>query len=267
MADADTAAVVGIYTALNEKITKDMAEIAQDGNTESILDKDLLKHYNKMIRYSNEVDKIRHTTYSEKQMTTLNDSLHITSRDLQNIILQIEVRIDRLYKRKVQNDLKEKKLIERSQASENGDDLVEDISNSGKRFGDYSATEDIDTLRSRLLNTNYNQLDEIETTEVQNNYHNSIQQELIDSLPSMVTSLKEQALQFQGLIKQDANVLREATQNFEASHGKFDNVNALLSKYHKEGRLGFWFYIRVIAMILVSFLFMLIIIRLIPARH
>lgn len=122
---------------------------------------------------------------------------------------------------------------------------------------------DINTLRKRLLTSETNQFDSIDS---ENNYHDSIQSDLIDSLPAMVSAIKDQALQFQEMIQNDASILKDVTNKFEMSQGKFTSVNDALNKYQKEGKLGLWFYIRVIGIIFMSFITLLVLIRLIPAR-
>ncbi|KAH3664296.1 hypothetical protein OGAPHI_004648 [Ogataea philodendri] len=129
--------------------------------------------------------------------------------------------------------------------------------------------EPIEALRKRLLSTRDlpSELDALPSAQIQNEQHESFQKELIDSLPSMVSSLKDQAFQFQHMLKQDATILKEASENFESSRGIFEKVNGTLSKYHREGKLGIWFYIRVILFVFLTFAFFLFLIRLIPARY
>ena len=234
-------------------------------------DPELLLCYNRLVRYSNDVDTIRKREYfGGKLGGVLSERVDKLDRKLQMLIMRVELMIEHLHTEKVRQD-KAQELEEIAKRNANGGISFpqEDVQLIDEKHaaGDYAGGESLDSLKARLLATRHSQLDEVRTTESQNNYHDSLQQELIDSLPSMVSSLKEQAIQFQEILKQDAVVLKEATQTFETSHGKFDTVNALLSKYHKEGRLGFWFYIRTIGMVMVAFVFLLVIIRLIPARH
>lgn len=255
---------ITILKELYSCISKEVQEIRID--EKNFKDDTTLTNYNKLLRFSQDIDHIRRQTYNKKDLKDFNIKLHITDRDIQNLLISVEIQIEKLHQEKLRID-REKATIEESIINEKiNEQEIDHIDSNSKNYGGFQK-ESIETLKSRLLNTKHTQLDQIQSTELQNNYHDSIQQELIDSLPLMVTSIKEQALMFQEMIKQDAVILKEATQNFEASNGKFDNVNNLLSKYHKEGRLGFWFYIRIISLVLVSFLFLLIIIRLIPARH
>ncbi|KAG7794210.1 hypothetical protein KL929_005143 [Ogataea haglerorum] len=129
--------------------------------------------------------------------------------------------------------------------------------------------EPLDSLRERLLSTRNepSQLDSIYTAQIQNEEHESFQKEMIDSLPLMVSSLKSQASKFQQMLKEDAVILKEASENFESSENVFDKVNTTLSKYHREGRLGLWFYIRVVLFVFLTFAFFLFLIRLVPARY
>jgi SNARE protein 1 len=265
---------IKLLEKLHSTIDKCVQELRIKNDADIIKNNDenneVLVNYTKLLRFAQDIDRIRRKTYNADNLQMFNKDLHKTDRDIQNLLLIFELQIDKLHQEKIDLD---KEILDKKAKDEISQDLnetnnnqIEMINSSGK-FEDFQNEESIETLKSRLLKTNHSQLDQIQTTEIQNNYHDSIQQELIDSLPSMVSSLKEQALQFQEMIIQDAVILKEATQKFETSHGKFDNVNTLLSKYHKEGRLGFWFYIRIISLVLVSFLFLLIIIRLIPARH
>lgn len=123
--------------------------------------------------------------------------------------------------------------------------------------------DDITTLRNRLMNNHHNQFDSID---MENSHHDTLQSELIESLPSMVTAIKDQALQFQEMIQHDASILKDVTNKFEISNGKFDTVNDALNKYHKEGKLGLWLYVRLAVGVFVAFFFLLALIRLIPAR-
>lgn len=220
----------------------------------------ILAIFNELKKYSKDIDMIRKQTYNKSNFEAFNREVHNTDRKIQSLIINLEIQISDLYEEKVSQD----QLLRVEQEKEL---LKTNSPNVSKNSGEFEAGESIETLRSRLLSTNHNQLDQVQTTEIQNNYHESLQQELIETLPSMVSSLKGQASQFQEMLMQDASILKEATQNFEASNGKFDNVNNLLSKYHKEGKLSYWFYIRVTAIIIVAFMIILIIIRLIPARH
>ncbi|KAG7873658.1 hypothetical protein KL938_005068 [Ogataea parapolymorpha] len=129
--------------------------------------------------------------------------------------------------------------------------------------------EPIDSLKQRLLSTGNepSQLDSIHTAQIQNEKHESFQKEMIDSLPLMVSSLKNQTSKFQQMLKEDAIILKEASENFESSKSVFDRVNTTLSKYHREGRLGLWFYVRVILFVFLTFAFFIFLIRLIPARY
>lgn len=248
---------------LHSRIDRDVQEIENS----RLDDTQLLVNYGKLLRFSSDVDRIRQQTFQSAGLARFNDRLHSTDRTIQNLIVEVEVRINGMYTQKALQEKEEDEALRRAKTGTGlgGAPEIEVVEASGASSG--YQNESIESLKSRLLSTKHDQLDQVQSAEVQNNYHDSIQQELIDSLPSMVSSIRDQALQFQELIKQDAVILKEATQNFESSHGKFDNVNSLLSQYHKEGRLGIWFYIRVIGMVLVSFLVLLIIIRLIPARH
>lgn len=264
MLELEMESKVKLFTTLEKKISQDIEICLNDDRIDSINDDELVLNWSKITKYSQDIDFMRRSIHSNERYQKLDQNLHLLDIRIQNLLIEIEDRINRLYKIKCVEE-ERRKAIEKQNIIEEGN--TEDFELAHRATGDYQTDETIESLRSRLLSTKYDQLDQVQTTEIQNDYHDSLQQELISSLPSMVSALKDQALQFQELIKQDASILKEASQNFEASHGKFDNVNSLLSTYHKEGRLGFWFYIRIFGMVMVSFIFLLIIIRLIPARH
>ncbi|GMM43752.1 hypothetical protein DAPK24_003270 [Pichia kluyveri] len=253
--------------ALHQSIVRGVDElhVLKEGQ---LNDDDLMDLYLTLVRYSQDIQYMRKQIYESKRVDPLDVKLHQTERKIRILLLNVEIGMEKLHNDKLRLDsIREREIKSAGIGIDHDSNSIEDIGNGKSKFNDFAAGESIDTLKSRLLSTKHDQLNQVQSTEVQNNYHDSIQQELIDSLPSMVTSLKEQAIQFQEMLKQDAVILKEATQSFETSHGKFDNVNELLSKYHKEGRLGFWFYIRITGLVLASFLFLIIIIRLIPARH
>lgn len=247
---------ISLLENLHRNIVGSLDQLSSDiGN-----DDEVLALYSILERHSTDIEVIRQYIYNMPRYENFNVELHNTDRKIQSLIYQLEDKISSLHEENVMQN----KALE---ASQRRDSQGSNSNILPKSTSDFEAGETIETLKSRLLSSTYNQLDQVQTTEIQNNYHESLQQELIETLPSMVSSLKEQASQFQEMLMNDANILKEATENFEASQNKFDNVNNLLSKYHKEGKLSYWFYIRVTAMIVVVFLILLIIIRLIPARH
>lgn len=247
---------VGLLECLHRNILKSLNKLSDDFEN----DNNLLTLYSLLEKHSTDIQLMRQKVYRKPRFEDFDEELHQTDRKIQNLIYQLEAKIASLYKEEVL----QKKVFEDSQRRVSQCSNLPILPKSGS---DFESGETIESLKSRLLSTTHNQLDQVQTTEIQNNYHESLQQEIIESLPTMVSSLKEQASQFQEMIMHDANILKEATQNFEASQNKFDGVNNLLSKYHKEGKLSYWFYIRVTAMIVVCFMILLIIIRLIPARH
>lgn len=213
-----------------------------------------LCRYAALVSLSKDLDSIRIKTYNDRQYRELDTQLHDLDRRLQDMMYSIERKINSHYERA-------KEIEKKQERTENPNGSSVELQ--------ADSPESVNELRKRLLATKNNttQLDTVESTDYQNNYQESMQQDLLDSLPAMVTGLKDQAMKFQDLLVSDAQVLKEATENFEKSHGRFGVVSDMLSKYHKEGKLGIFFYIRVILMVVVAFILLLAIIRLIPARH
>ena len=193
----------------------------------------------------------------------LDEKLHALDRQVQDQLFETEHQINATYtekERERQEKIEAQNAVEKTKKHQE-DDKDLDVVLEGE--------ESVSTLRKRLLSSvnSQTELDVVQSTESKNAYQESLQQDLLESLPSMVSGVKEQALQFQDLLKQDAAILKEATENFEKSHGRFGVVNEMLAKYHKEGKLGIFFYIRVIACIVLAFILLVFLIRLIPERH
>lgn len=217
--------------------------------------------YSALSTLDKDVDELRKQIYTihhrdhSTEYDELDSRLHVLDQNIQDSRFEAQYVIDKSYKEKTAEEDHNKDETSKTIKSKQNDGSVQG--------------ESITSLRKRLLSVKSGQseLDAVQSTQVKNQHYESLQQALLDSLPSVVNDVKEQAVQFQDMLKEDAVILKEATENFEKSHGKFGVVNEMLMKYHKEGKLGLFFYIRVIAMVLIAFLMLVILIRLIPERH
>ncbi|ODV85779.1 hypothetical protein CANARDRAFT_27870 [[Candida] arabinofermentans NRRL YB-2248] len=229
-------------------------------------DSKLFSNYVAVNKLSKNLDYLRKSTYRIPKYKSITEELHSTDKFLTELAFELDYRLKaNLTKHRREEELELQKQKEFAERSSN----VGSIQPSSELEATEIEGESIDNLRKRLLSTRNgpSQLDSIQTVEDQNNYQDTFQQELIDALPSMVSTLKQQAVQFQQMLKNDAVILKEATENFENSTGKFERVSQMLTKYHKEGKLSIWFYIRVIGAIVITTMFLLLLIRLIPARY
>ncbi|KAG7863230.1 hypothetical protein KL939_000549 [Ogataea angusta] len=223
--------------------------------------KDLLSAYLSVKRLVSVMNSVRrHSFTSENKPTEVISEYHRIHKLLLDIEFELNLKI-------------RSRNVQCSPTSEIGEVSVEKSNNREPLHAIQIISpendEPIDSLRQRLLSTRNepSQLDSIHSAQIQNEKHESFQQEMIESLPLMVSSLKNQASKFQQMLKEDAVILKEASENFESSKSVFDKVNTTLSKYHREGRLGLWFYVRVILFVFLAFAFFLFLIRLIPARY
>lgn len=221
--------------------------------------------YSVLKSIATDIEVLRRQIYFANANTdsNLDQRLHTLDKQVQDLLFEAEYQVKTTYNHKQREREEKTKAQDKKQGTQKEESDPQDLDVA------LEGEESVSTLRRRLLSTvnSKTELDVVQSTEAKNEYHESLQQDLIESLPSMVSGVKEQALQFQDLLKQDAAILKEATENFEKSHGRFGVVNEMLAKYHKEGKLGIFFYIRVIACVVLAFILLVFLIRLIPERH
>ncbi|AOA61038.1 SNARE [Komagataella phaffii CBS 7435] len=206
--------------------------------------------------------------YVRKQLIQNNyQSSSPTKAKLHNVSQRIDqdifINTLKLEDSKTKFDEEQERLKSRrqSQLDKHAESHLEDI-------GQASSGDDFEALRKRLLSTNApSKLDEARSLEEQNVYHESIHQDIIFDISSLTSQLKESALSLQGKLKEDASILKEASEQLEKNQWSLTNVGKLLGKYHKEGKLGFWFYVRVSFFVLLTFVLLLLFVFVLPGRR
>ncbi|GME75985.1 unnamed protein product [[Candida] boidinii] len=159
--------------------------------------------------------------------------------------------------------LQEKEL---EKIKENGDLIGVSLSTS--TTGGSKEEESIESLRRRLLSTNRgpSKLDEAISIEQKNEYNENLHKEYLKDISTFINQAKDTALKFQEMIANDSVILKEATEQLEKSNGNMSKISNVLKKYHSSGKLGFWFYLRILSLVLISFILFVLVIRILSFR-
>lgn len=122
----------------------------------------------------------------------------------------------------------------------------------------------ITSLRKRLLNNDSLYLKE----EQLNTYHENFQSELINDLSNLAQDLKSGAYNLSKKIFDDSTVLDRASENFETNSTLLNNVSLNLNSYitnKSGGKISLWFLLKVIVGMSVTFLLMVLLIKILPS--
>lgn len=122
----------------------------------------------------------------------------------------------------------------------------------------------ITSLRKRLLNNDSLYLKE----EQLNTYHENFQSELINDLSNLAQDLKSGAYNLSKKIFDDSTVLDRASENFETNSTLLNNVSLNLNSYVSNksgGKISLWFLLKVIVGMSVTFLLMVLLIKILPS--
>ncbi|EGV61988.1 hypothetical protein PSN45_000700 [Yamadazyma tenuis] len=118
---------------------------------------------------------------------------------------------------------------------------------------------DVNELRKRLLENNRSSLT--------NDYHETLQQDLIHDLSDMVSDMKDGAIRLSKKIMDDNVLLSRTQDNMMKNDSLMNTVGSNLTSYvlnKSGGKISFWFLIKTMAAVVVLFLIMSIIINILP---
>ncbi|EGW30440.1 uncharacterized protein SPAPADRAFT_73170 [Spathaspora passalidarum NRRL Y-27907] len=130
--------------------------------------------------------------------------------------------------------------------------------------------EDLPSLRKRLLagGKTSSLLDSNQDITKVNEYHESIQNDILNELSGLTSNLKSSALKFSSkILGEDSNILSETQENISKNANLFQATNRNLNNYLENktgGRIGLWFLIKITIALVMIFLFMIIFIKIIP---
>lgn len=122
--------------------------------------------------------------------------------------------------------------------------------------------ENLSSLRKRLLTSNpHSMLDKT------NDYHDSIQEDILLELTGFATSLKDSALRLSSKIVEDATIVEKTNENLLKNSDLMGLIDKNLNNYvlnKTGGKISFWFLIKVLAGVFVIFFFMVALIKIFP---
>lgn len=121
---------------------------------------------------------------------------------------------------------------------------------------------DLVNLRKRLLSGGTS------TSLDDSSYHDNLQSDLLQDLSSLTTTLKSGALNLsQKILGEDLNILNQTNDNILKNSSLFKSIDKNLSNYleNKTGnKIGMIWLIKVTAALVITFLFMVLLIKIIP---
>lgn len=140
------------------------------------------------------------------------------------------------------------------------DDDVEDL--NALMGADDGAGDNTSSLRRRLLaDSGHSVLDK------SNDYHESIQEDILLELTGFALSLKDSALKLSSKIVEDTTVLERTNEMLLKNSNLMGQIDKNLNSYvlnKTGGKIGFWFLLKVLAAVFVTFFFMVALIKIFP---
>lgn len=127
--------------------------------------------------------------------------------------------------------------------------------------------ETISELRKRLLSDNsYSKIDK-SNIDGQNTVHDSLQDDILQDLTSLATTLKKSAISFSSKIVDDTRILLKTSENLYANESLMKSVGNNLNNYvtnKSGGKISFWFILKVMVSVFLLFIFMILLIKILP---
>lgn len=127
--------------------------------------------------------------------------------------------------------------------------------------------EDLSSLRRRLLSSSSSKLDEKDTTKL-NEYHESLQDDILNELNELTANLKSSAITLSSkILGEDLNILNETNENIIKNSQLFKVIDENLNHYllnKTGGKISIWFLLKCAVGLLIGFIIMLIFITIVP---
>lgn len=133
--------------------------------------------------------------------------------------------------------------------------------------------EELSSLRQRLLSSsklhqiNQDNNNDGDTTKL-NEYHESIQDDIVNELSELTSTLKSKVIEFSSkLLNQDSDILQQTHDNLSINRTMFDTLNKNLNDYllNKTGwSISIWTLIKFAVALIVIFVVMLLFIIIVP---
>ncbi|ODV81906.1 uncharacterized protein CANTADRAFT_87865 [Suhomyces tanzawaensis NRRL Y-17324] len=133
------------------------------------------------------------------------------------------------------------------------------------------AEDDLTSLRQRLLSGGQHtqHLDEsLNNTDSLNEYHESVQENILNDLTELTSTLKNSAIALSSkILNDDFQILNETNENIIKNSSMFKLIDRNLNSYLENksgGKISLFFLIKVTAALIVTFLVMIIFVKIIP---
>lgn len=131
-----------------------------------------------------------------------------------------------------------------------------------------SDVDDYASLRQRLLAQGTStSLDKEASLEKMNEYHETLQEELMSDLSGVVTALKDSAILLSSKIIDDSKILASTNENLLKSLSLMQTVGTSLNGYLNEktgGKIGLLFIIKTMAFVFILTFVMIVLIKILP---
>ncbi|EMG50107.1 hypothetical protein SBY92_003747 [Candida maltosa Xu316] len=128
--------------------------------------------------------------------------------------------------------------------------------------------EDLTSLRKRLLSSGTSKLDDSQDLTKLNEYHESIQDDILNELTELTSSLKNRAMVLSSkILGDDLNILNETNENIIKNSQLFKIIDQNLNNYLMNktgGKISIWFLLKCAIGLVIAFMIMLIFITIIP---
>ncbi|KAI3402485.2 hypothetical protein KGF56_004726 [Candida oxycetoniae] len=128
--------------------------------------------------------------------------------------------------------------------------------------------ENLSELRERLLSTRKKDEKEEQDLDKLNTYHESIQDDILNELSQLTSSLKTSAMTFSSkILGSDLHILNETSENMIKNSNLFKVIDRNLNDYleNKTGnKISLWFLLKCVVIIACVFLIMIIFVAIVP---
>lgn len=141
----------------------------------------------------------------------------------------------------------------------------DDNVNSGpetRHIDELSGGESLNELRQRLLSLKSTGL--LDKT---NEYHESVQDDILNELSGFAATLKESAMKLSGKIAEDTRVMNSTSENLTKNLGLMGVVDRSLNLYVMNktgGKISFWFLMKVAFLLFFMFFIMVALVKIFP---
>lgn len=224
----------------------------------------------------------------KNSLTNLNNQFHANFTSSNKHYHNVKQTLDKLYINEIDEKLYivDKLIIQYDQAnsptaSNSGDDdndqqKQKQEGEQNLQHGDSGVItndEELSSLRQRLLSSsklhqiNQDNNNDGDTTKL-NEYHESIQDDIVNELSELTSTLKSKAIEFSSkLLNQDSDILQQTHDNLSINRTMFDTLNKNLNDYllNKTGwSISIWTLIKFAVALIVIFVVMLLFIIIVP---